>query len=104
MAWIVPGGKMIAKSEFSEVISDVVLLLEKQVPEFSRKEITDFIEVLNSSDDDKLPLIILGKNGKLMFKNIEKNTVSLITKESIVEVLDYEEFLRSGNITLRKAA
>ena len=45
---------MIAKSEFSEVISDVVLLLEKQIPDFTRKDITDFLEVLNSSDDEKL--------------------------------------------------
>ena len=42
---------MIAKSKYSEVISDVVLLLEKQVTGMSRKEIVDFLEELNPSDD-----------------------------------------------------
>lgn len=95
---------MIAKSEFSEVISDVVLLLEKQVPDFSRKDITDFLEVLNSSDDEKLPVIVLGKNGQLLFKDVETKTTRLITKETVQEILDYDEFLKSGNIMLRKAS
>jgi len=95
---------MIAKSEFSEVISDVVLLLEKQIPDFSRKDITDFLEVLNSSDDEKLPVIVLGKNGQLLFKDVETKTTRLITKEAVQEILDYDEFLKSGNIMLRKAS
>lgn len=95
---------MIAKSEFSEVISDVVLLLEKQVPDFTRKDITDFLEVLNSSDDEKLPVIVLGKNGQLLFKDVETKTTRLITKETVQEILDYDEFLKSGNIMLRKAS
>ena len=49
---------MIARSEFSEVISDMVILLERQVPDLMRKDIVDFLEVLNSSDDKKLPVII----------------------------------------------
>jgi len=100
----VPGGKMITKNEFSEVITDVVLLLEKQVSGFSRTDITNFLEVLNSSDDEKLPVIILGKNGQVLFKNVEDNSTSLVTEKTIQEVLDYEEFQRSGNITLRKAS
>lgn len=95
---------MIAKSEFSEVISDVVLLLEKQIPDFTRKDITDFLEVLNSSDDEKLPVIVLGKNGQLLFKDVETKTTRLITKEAVKEILDYDEFLKSGNIMLRKAS
>lgn len=95
---------MIAKSEFSEVISDVVLLLEKQIPDFTRKDITDFLEVLNSSDDEKLPVIVLGKNGQLLFKDVETKTTRLITKETVQEILDYDEFLKSGNIMLRKAS
>lgn len=95
---------MIAKSEFSEVISNVVLLLEKQIPDFTRKDITDFLEVLNSSDDEKLPVIVLGKNGQLLFKDVETKTTRLITKEAVQEILDYDEFLKSGNIMLRKAS
>lgn len=95
---------MIAKSEFSEVISDVVLLLEKQIPDFTRKDITDFLEVLNSSDDEKLPVIVLGKNGQLLFKDVETKTTRLITKEAVQEILDYDEFLKNGNIMLRKAS
>ena len=95
---------MIAKSEFSEVISDVVLLLEKQIPDFTRKDITDFLEVLNSSDDEKLPVIVLGKNGQLLFKDVETKTTRLITKEAVQEILDYDEYLKSGNIMLRKAS
>lgn len=95
---------MIAKSEFSEVISDVVVLLEKQVTGLTRKEIVDFLEVLNTSDDKTLPLIVLGKNKQMLFKDIESNEVKVINSETIREVLDYDEFQKSGNIALRKAS
>ena len=95
---------MIARSEFSEVISDMVILLERQVPDLKRKDIVDFLEVLNSSDDKKLPVIILGKGGQLLFKDIETGGTKVINKDSIREVLDYDEFQKSGNIALRKAS
>ena len=95
---------MIARSEFSEVISDMVILLERQVPDLKRKDIVDFLEVLNTSDDKKLPVIILGKGGQLIFKDIESGETKIIDKDSIREVLDYDEFQKSGNIALRKAS
>jgi len=95
---------MIARSEFSEVISDMVILLERQVPDLKRKDIVDFLEVLNTSDDKKLPVIILGKGGQLLFKNIETGETKVINKDSLREVLDYDEFQKSGNIALRKAS
>ena len=95
---------MIARSEFSEVISDMVILLERQVPDLMRKDIVDFLEVLNSSDDKKLPVIILGKGGQLLFKDIETGETKVINKDSIREVIDYDEFQKSGNIALRKAS
>ena len=95
---------MIARSEFSEVISDMVILLERQVPDLKRKDIVDFLEVLNSNDDKKLPVIILGKGGQLLFKDIETGETKVINKDSIREVLDYDEFQKSGNIALRKAS
>lgn len=95
---------MIAKSEFSEMISDIVLILEKQVPDLSRKEIVDFLEAVKTSDDKTLPLIVLGKNKQMLFKDIESNEVKVINSETIREVLDYDEFQKSGNIALRKAS
>ena len=95
---------MIARSEFSEVISDMVILLERQVPDLKRKDIVDFLEVLNTSDDKKLPVIILGKGGQLLFKDIETGETKVINKDSIREVIDYDEFQKSGNIALRKAS
>ena len=95
---------MIARSEFSEVISDMVILLERQVPDLKRKDIVDFLEALNTSDDKKLPVIILGKGGQLLFKDIESGETKIIDKDSIREVLDYDEFQKSGNIALRKAS
>lgn len=95
---------MIAKSEFSEMISDMVLILEKQVPELSRNEIVEFLEAVNTSDDKTLPLIVLGKSKQMLFKDIESNEVKVIDSVTIREVLDYEEFKKSGNIALRKAS
>ena len=95
---------MIARSDFSEVISDMVILLERQVPDLKRKDIVDFLEALNTSDDKKLPVIILGKGGQLLFKDIETGETKAIDKDSICEVLDYDEFQKSGNIALRKAS
>ncbi len=77
---------MIAKSKYSEVISDVALLLEKQVSGMSRAEIVDFLEVLNTSDDKTLPVIVLGKNDQLLFKDLDSNTTRLIDEEAIKEV------------------
>jgi len=77
---------MIAKSKYSEVISDVVLLLEKQVTGMSRKEIVDFLEELNTSDDPTLPVIILGKKGRLLFKDLNSHTIRMIDDKSFGEM------------------
>lgn len=87
---------MIAKSEFSEVISNVVELMEKQVSGMTRAEITDFLEVLNTSKDKSLPVIIYGKNGQLLFKDVTNNTTKLIDRDSVNEVLEV--------LSLRKAS
>ena len=77
---------MIAKSKYSEVISDVVLLLEKQVTGMSRKEIVEFLEELNTSDDQSLPVIILGKKGQLLFKDLNNHTTRMIDDKSFSEL------------------
>ena len=77
---------MIAKSKYSEVISDVVLLLEKQVTGMSRKEIVDFLEELNTSDDPTLPVIILGKKGRLLFEDLNNHTIRMIDDKSFGEM------------------
>ena len=77
---------MIAKSEYSEVISNVVLLFEKQVSGMTRTEIVDFLEVLNTSVDKNLPVIIFGKKGQLLFKDVTTNITRLIDRESVNEV------------------
>lgn len=87
---------MIAKSEYSEVISNVVLLFEKQVSGMNRAEIVDFLEVLNISVDKNLPVIIFGKKGQLLFKDVTTNTTRLIDKESVNEVQEL--------LSLRKAS
>lgn len=87
---------MIAKSEYSEVISNVVLLFEKQVSGMTRTEIVDFLEVLNTSVDKNLPVIIFGKKGQLLFKDVTTNTTRLIDKESVNEVQEL--------LSLRKAS
>ena len=87
---------MIAKSEYSEVISNVVLLFEKQVSGMPRAEIVDFLEVLNISVDKNLPVIIFGKKGQLLFKDVTTNTTRLIDRESVNEVREL--------LSLRKAS
>ena len=87
---------MIAKSEYSEVISNVVLLFEKQVSGMTRTEIVDFLEVLNTSVDKNLPVIIFGKKGQLLFKDVTTNTTRLIDRESVNEVREL--------LSLRKAS
>ena len=87
---------MIAKSEFSDVISGVVLLLEKQVEGMESAEIIDFLEALNTSDDKSLPVIIYGKKGQLLFKDIGRGTTKLIDSDSLNEVREH--------LALRKAS
>ena len=87
---------MIAKSEFSEVISNVVELMEKQVSGMTRAEITDFLEVLNTTKDKSLPVIIYGKKGQLLFKDVTNNITKLIDRDSVNEVLEV--------LSLRKAS
>ena len=77
---------MIAKSKYSELISDVVLLMEKQVTGTSRNEIVDFLEELNTSDDPTLPVIILGKKGRLLFKDLNNHTTRMIDDKSFGEM------------------
>ena len=77
---------MIAKSKYSEVISDVVQLMEKQVTGTSRKEIVDFLEELNTSYDPTLPVIILGQKGRLLFKDLSNHTIRMIDDKSFGEM------------------
>jgi hypothetical protein len=77
---------MIAKSKYSELISDVVLLMEKQVTGTSRNEIVAFLEELNTSDDPTLPVIILGKKGRLLFKDLNNHTTRMIDDKSFGEM------------------
>ena len=77
---------MIAKSMYSEVISDVVLLMEKQVTGTSRKEIVDFLEELNTSDDPTLSVIKKKKKGRLLFKDLNNHTIRMIDDKSFSEL------------------
>ena len=59
-------------------------------------EITYFLEVLNTTNDKSLPVIIYGKNGQLLFKDVTNNTTKLIDRDSVNEVLEV--------LSLRKAS
>jgi hypothetical protein len=63
-----------------------VLLMEKQVTGTSRNEIVDFLEELNTSDDPTLPVIILGKKGRLLFKDLNNHTTRMIDDKSFGEM------------------
>lgn len=94
---------MIARSEFSEVIKDFVLILEKQLKGFSKENIASLFEILHSSRDVNLPLVFLGNEGKLMFRYPDSHE-EVITEEKVMEILDYDEFKKSGVIALKKAS
>jgi hypothetical protein len=52
----------------------------------SRKEIVDFLEELNTSEDPTLPVIILGKKGRLLFKDLNNHTIRMIDDKSFGEM------------------
>lgn len=78
---------MITKGEMSEVLSDIIVLFEKQVTCMDRKGITTFLGELFSSNYENMPVIILGKDRKLMFKDVETKETWLITNESVQKLL-----------------
>ena len=82
---------MITRSEILEAMKDVIMLLEKQVTGFSRQQLENFLEVLNSRRNENMPVIVLGKDGKLMFKDIETKETRPIDNEAVQDVLDYGE-------------
>lgn len=80
---------MITRSEILEAMADVILLLEKQVTGFSRQQLETFLEVLNSRKNENMPVIVLSKTGKLLFKDIESKETRPIDNEAVQDVLDY---------------
>ena len=94
---------MIARNEFTDLIQDFVLLLEKQLEGFSRDNIVRLMEVLNGSSDENMPAIFLGDNKLLNFRYMDGHT-EVITAEKVMDILDYEEFKKTRTIILRKAS
>ena len=92
---------MIAKSEYTALITDYVNILEKQVEGLTRENLIDFLEVWKTSEDEDMPQIIFGDSGKLMFKS-PKNGITEITSEEILDIIDREKFQATGIITLRE--
>lgn len=80
---------MITRSEILEAMADVILLLEKQVTGFSRQQLETFLEVLNSRKNENMPVIVISKTGKLIFKDIETKETRPIDNEAVQDVLDY---------------
>ncbi len=92
---------MIAKSEYTALISDYVNILEKQVEGLTRENLIDFLEVWKTSEDEDMPQIIFGDSGKLMFKS-SKNDITEITASEILDIIDREKFQTTGIITIRE--
>jgi hypothetical protein len=80
---------MITRSEILEAMADVILHLEKQVTGFSRQQLETFLEVLNSRKNENMPVIVLSKTGKLIFKDVETKETRPIDNEAVQDVLDY---------------
>ena len=80
---------MITRSEILEAMKDVIMLLEKQVTGFSRQQLETFLEVLNSRKNENMPVIVLSKTGKLIFKDVETKETRPIDNEAVQDVLDY---------------
>lgn len=80
---------MITRSEILEAMADVILLLEKQVTGFSRQQLETFLEVLNSRKNENMPVIVISKTGKLIFKDVETKETRPIDNEAVQDVLDY---------------
>ena len=80
---------MITRSEILEAMADVILLLEKQVTGYSRQQLETFLEVLNSRKNENMPVIVISKTGKLIFKDVETKETRPIDNEAVQDVLDY---------------
>ena len=80
---------MITRSEILEAMADVILLLEKQVTGFSRQQLETFLEMLNSRKNENMPVIVISKTGKLIFKDVETKETRPIDNEAVQDVLDY---------------
>ena len=92
---------MIAKSEYTDVIRDYVTLMEKQTEGFTGEELVNFLELLNTSQDENMPAVYLGDDQKLMFRYMDGHTEIISTKK-IHDILDYEKFKETGMVTIRE--
>ena len=92
---------MIAKSDYTALITDYVNILEKQVKGLTRENLIDFLEVCKTSEDEDMPQIIFGNSGKLMFKS-STNGITKITAGEILDIIDWEKFQATGIITIRE--
>jgi len=92
---------MIAKSEYADVIQDYVVLLKKQTEGLSAEELVSFLELLNTSQDENMPVVYLGDENKLMFRYLDGH-IEVITTKKIQDILDYEKFKVTGIMSFRQ--
>lgn len=88
---------MIAKSEFSDVISMVAKQIVIQAKGFSVKQVLEFLEMMFMSEDINFPLIVLAQSGEYVFVYADSHTET-INEKNFQDLIDYSEFEKSGVI------
>ena len=90
---------MLKTDNVGSLLSDLVLLLEKQVEGYSREKLLEFVEFLDSTSDRNIPTLKLGEDMKTVNFHIDGKEDKKITNENIRIFIDFMEYLQKGIVS-----
>ena len=83
------------RTDVRDMLSDFVVLLEKQVEGYDRKKIQEFVEYIGTKSDRNLPDLLLGEDMRTVYFKFPAGKTEKVTTENIKPCMDYIAFLRT---------
>jgi len=83
------------RTDVRDMLSDFVILLEKQVEGYERTKLQEFVEYIGTKSDRNLPDLILGADMRTVFFKFSAGKTEKVTAENIRPCMDYIAFLKT---------
>lgn len=83
-------------SDVKDLLSDYVILLERQVSSYDRASLQEFVEYLGTKKDIDFPDLLLGEDMTTVFFAFPAGRKEKITDENIRPCMEYIKFLKNG--------
>lgn len=86
------------KDDAVDMLSDFVILIERQVGGYGKSQLLELITFLGTDSSGNLPDLFLGEDMKTVFFKFSNGKKEKITEANLKTCMDYIAFLKHGII------